>query len=57
MQQWEKKAGLVLKEPDDAPSAILHWEVRDKFANLKDERERMSFLERFGGDVQVASAL
>jgi hypothetical protein len=36
---------------------ILAWEIRDKFASVNDERERMAFLERFGADVQVASAL
>jgi hypothetical protein len=35
----------------------LAWEIRDKFASVNDERERMAFLERFGADVQVASAL
>jgi hypothetical protein len=57
MQAWEKKAALVLQQPKDAPAAILHWEIRDKFSSLKDERSRLSFLERFGSDTQVASAL
>jgi hypothetical protein len=49
--------GLVLKPPADARGALLHWEIRDRFAALKDERERMSFLERFASDPQIASAL
>jgi hypothetical protein len=57
MQQWQAKIGLALKPPADAPEAILHWEIRDRFVALRDERERMSFLERFAGDAQIASAL
>jgi hypothetical protein len=57
MQQWETKVGLVLRHPADAPAAILHWEIRDRFASLKNQRERMSFLERFASDPQIASAL
>ncbi|MCP4284333.1 MAG: hypothetical protein GY792_07780 [Gammaproteobacteria bacterium] len=45
------------KRPSDAADATLHREIRDRFSDLQDERARMSFLQRHGGDAQIASAL
>ena len=55
--RWQQKVDEILKLPSDAAEATLHWEIRDKFSGLEDERARMSFLERFGGDALIASAL
>jgi hypothetical protein len=52
-----REDGLVLKPPADASEALLHWEVRDRFSSLKDASARLSFLERFAADPQIASAL
>lgn len=55
--RWQQKVDEILKQPADAAEATLHWEIRDKFCGLEDERARMRFLESFGGDAQIASAL
>jgi hypothetical protein len=47
----------MLKPPSDAISALLYWEIRDRFSTLEGEKERMRFLERFASDPQVACAL
>ena len=41
---WQAKIDAVLTrpKPEDAATATLFWEVRDKFASLKDERARIS---------------
>jgi hypothetical protein len=57
VERWEAKSGLVVKPAADAAEAVLYWEIRDKFAGLKDETARMSFLERFATDPQIAAAL
>ena len=57
--KWQAKIDSVLTKPeaDDAATATLFWEVRDKFANLKDERARMAWIQRYGNDPLVPSAL
>ena len=57
--KWQVKidAVLVKPEPEDAATALLHRDIRDKLAGLRDERGRMSWLQRFGDDPTVASAL
>jgi hypothetical protein len=55
--RWQHKIDAVLRQPADAAEATLSWEIRDKFSSLKDEAARMSFLEQFGGNAQIASAL
>jgi len=58
-KRWQTKIDSVMTkpEPEDAATALLLREVRDKVANLKDERARMAWLQRFGDDPIVASAL
>jgi hypothetical protein len=56
--KWQAKIDAVLlkPKPEDAATATLFWETRDKFASLKPE-QRLSWLERFGNDPLVPSAL
>jgi hypothetical protein len=58
-EKWQRKIDdhLIDVNRDDAATALLFREVRDKFASLEDERARMSYLERFGNDPQIATAL
>jgi len=57
--RWQAKIDAVLTRPnaDDAATATLFWEIRDKLTNLKDERARMSWIQKFGHDPLVLSAL
>lgn len=48
---------LVVPNADYFATATLFWEIRDKFGSLKNERERLSWIERFGSDPLVPSAL
>lgn len=57
MLKWEQQVGMTLKSPADPIEATLHWEVRDRFASLKDQASRMSFLEKHASDPMIASAL
>jgi hypothetical protein len=57
MQQWQEKVGLVLKPPASPQEAILHWEMRTKLSGLKEPEARLSWLERFGSDPLIASAI
>jgi len=57
--KWQEKIDGALTRPnaDDAATALLLREVRDKFANLKDQQDRMKWIEKFGHDPLVPSAL
>lgn len=58
-ERFQAKIDTVLVRPtaDDLSAATLFREIRDKLANLPDERARMSWLQRFGNDPTVSSAL
>lgn len=57
--KYQAKIDSVLTRPEaeDAATATLFWELRDKFAQLKDERARISWIQRYGNDPLVPSAL
>ena len=57
--KWEAKIDAVLPRPnaDDAATAVLFSELREKFAQLKGTPERMKWIEKFGNDPLVPSAL
>ena len=57
--KWQAKVDSVLLRPtaDDAATATLFWEVREKFANLKDQQDRMKWIQKFGNDPLIPSAL
>lgn len=57
--KWQAKIDAVLTKPDadDAATATLFWEIRDKFAQLNDERARISWIQRYGNDPLIPSAL
>ena len=57
--KWQAKIDAVLAKPeaDDAATAVLFWELRDKFAQLKDEPARISWIQRYGNDPLIPSAL
>ena len=57
MQRWNEKVTSVVKPFQTEAEALLHGEIRRHVASLKDERERMAFLEKNGADARVASAL
>jgi len=56
--KWQAKIDAVLTRPtaEDAATAVLFWEVREKFSSLKGT-ERMNWIEKFGNDPLVPSAL
>ena len=57
--RWQAKIDAVLIKPEagDAAVATLHWEVRDKLAQLKDPQDRMAWIQKFGNDPLIPSAL
>ena len=57
--RWQAKIDSVMVRPtaDDAATATLFWEIRDRFGSLKDERARISWIQRYGNDPLVPSAL
>ena len=57
--KWQARIDSVLVKPkaDDAATATLFWEIRDKFSSLKDAPARLAWIERFGKDPEVLSAL
>jgi len=57
--RWQAKIDAVLTKPtaEDAATATLFWEVRDKLGQLKDPQDRMKWIEKFGNDPLIPSAL
>jgi hypothetical protein len=58
LAKWQEKidAVMVMPKPNDAGTATLLWEIRTKFARLKND-ERLSWIEQFGNDPIIPSAL
>jgi hypothetical protein len=57
MAKWVNMVASILKPAKDHNEAVMHAQIRDRLFNLKDERERMRWLERNVGDPVAASAL
>lgn len=53
----QAKIDEFVKKPKDATEATLHNEIRDKLSKLQDASARMNFLQRYGSDAEIASAL
>jgi hypothetical protein len=57
MARWVGKVGATLKPPGSHVEAVLHAQIRDKVAAMKEERARLSFLQKHGSDPTIAAAL
>jgi hypothetical protein len=57
MAKWGNMVASILKPAKDHNEAVMHAQIRDRLFNLKDQRERMLWLERNVGDPVAASAL
>lgn len=57
MQKWQAKIDANLKHPNDAHEIAVFAQIRDRLHNLRDPKERMSFLEKHGNDLTLISAV